>query len=356
MYKNGVITVVRTGEASARNTARKPLFLLLTGAATLCLGALSFSFGLLFLCALALATAMQAVLFRAGRPLLCLVMVLPALALSYLVTGGVLMLFPVASCTVAAFFLARLSRAGESRSATAAVLLAVYAVALIISLALALAAHMQADGQTDILAYLDRTMSEALGGIADLFAETYAELSAVYEKMNVEVVIPTREEIHEALLLFASLLPSLGLLVCALPALGATYILQLVSLLTDERALLTPENRVYRPGALVAGTYLLALPIGFLWGDFRDALCLTCMNVAVFLTPVLAFGALLHAPRVVAFMRRMSFGMVDFIFFLILLIIFIFANMLTALLLMAAVYAIYILKSTFFPGKKNGQG
>ena len=328
-------------------------FLALTLLCTLLCGLLSFSVGLLFLVVLALATAMQAVLLRAGRPVLCLLFLLPALVITYFVSSPV-MLLPVASCTVGALLLSRASAKGEKRSTIAAHLLSCYAVALLLALGIALLLMMLGDGERDLFAYLDRTMQETVDGLTDGFVDSFTRMAEMYERLEIPVTVPTAEEIRETLLFGAALLPSFFLVLCMLPAIAATYLFQLIGLLCNDRRLFTEKNRVYRPGALLAGVYLFALSVFLFWGDIRQAFCLTCMNYTVFATPVFAFGALLQAPKVIAFMRRMSIGALDFTFFLILLIVFLLANMLYALLIMAAIYAVYILKSTCFPRKDGG--
>ncbi len=339
--------------AAAKKLAQSPVFWLLALASLLLCGLFSFSFGFFFLCFLVLATAMQAVLFLGTRPQWPVLLALPSLFLSYVVTGGFSMLLPVASCTAGGLLVAHLLKKGESRSGMARGLLALYALAFFAALLIPFVSHMVADGAQDVLAYLDRTLEGAVDTLATNFLTAYTRMADLYANMDVAFVIPTLEEIRETLLFGLSIGPAFFLCLCALPAIAVTYAVQLVGLCAGCR-LLEKKNRIYRPSALLAGSYLVALPFGLLWGDFRDIFCFVCLNLVVFLTPVMAFGTLLQAPRLFAFMRRMSIGALDFSFFLILLIVFFLSNLLYMLLALAAAYAIYLLKSRFFPKKANG--
>ncbi len=342
----------KTNERHAVCAARKPAFWLTCGGVTLLLGLLSPSYGLLFFCCLALGTAMQAVLYAAGRSYLCFLFALPALVLAYLM-GGVAALFPVVGCTVAASMLSRGVKRGEGRVSLMTGVFAVYAVTLLAVLLLQLTSSMLASGESDLLAYTDRAAGELLAGMVDWYAAQNAKMAAFYEKAGVLVMMPTKEVIREGLLGYAALLPAIFLLVCAVLALVATYLLQLLGLLLEDEQVFSAENRVYRVSPLVAGAYLLALPVGFLLVDIRDPLCLGCRNLAVLLAPLLAYGAVLQAPRLIAFMRRMSAGRLDFVFFLVLLVLFLLANFVYALFILAAAYAIYILKSAITARRKR---
>ncbi len=342
----------KTKQHHAVCAARKPAFWLTCGGVTLLLGLLSPSYGLLFFCCLALGTAMQAVLYAAGRSYLCFLFALPALALAYLM-GGVAALFPVVGCTVAALALSRGVKRGEGRVSLMTGVFAVYAVTLLAVLLLQLTSSMLASGESDLLAYTDRAAGELLAGMVDWYAAQNAKMAAFYEKAGVLVMMPTKEVIREELLGYAALLPAFFLLVCAVLALVATYLLQLLGLLLEDEQVFSAENRVCRVSPLVAGAYLLALPVGFLLVDIRDPLCLACRNLAVLLAPLLAYGAVLQAPRLIAFMRRMSAGRLDFVFFLVLLVLFLLANFVYALFILAAAYAIYILKSAITARRKR---
>jgi hypothetical protein len=325
--------------------------LLFAGGATLLCALLAGYGGLLFLASLALATAMQAVLFRSSRFALNLLFTIPALALAYFITGSFIMLLPVASIPLAGYALARATARGENRAAMAADLTWIFAAAAVVMAAAALLLQMNAAGETDVLSYLDRTVMGALDGLAHEWAALYHSMADLYKSMGIEVVVLSEEVIREALLLLASVLPGLLLCLCYLLGLSATYLLQVVDLLCPSRSLFVKENRLYRPGALLAAAYLIAMPVAFFSGDFRNAFCLVCMNIAVFALPLFAFGALLQAPRLITFMRRMAIGWIDFAFFTVLLCLFILSNALYVLPVLALAYAIYILKSTLSPRK-----
>ena len=342
----------KTNERHEFAAARKPAFWLICGGVTVLLGLLSPSYGLLFFCCLALGTAMQAVLYAAGRSYLCFLFAMPALALAYLM-GGVAALFPVAGCTVAALVLSHRAKRGEGRVSLMAGVFAVYAVTLLAALLMQLVSLMMASGESDLLAYTDRAAGELLAGMVDWYAAQTAKMAAFYEKAGVLVMMPTKEVIREVLLGYAALLPAIFLIVCAALAFGATYLLQLLGLLMEDEQVFSAENRVYRVSPVVAGAYLLALPVGFLFVDIRDPLCLCCRNLAVLLAPLLAYGAILQAPRLIAFMRRMSAGRLDFVFFLVLFVLFLLANFVYALFILAAAYAIYILKSAITARRKR---
>ena len=171
-------------EANFAVWCRNGWFLALTCLCMLLCGLLSFSVGLLFFVVLALATAMQAVLLRAGRPVLCLLLLLPALVITYFVSSPV-MLLPVASCTVGALLLSHSSAKGGKRSTMAAYLLCCYAIALLLALGITLLLMMVADGESDLLTYLDRTMQEAVDGLTDGFVESFGRVVEMYERLEI---------------------------------------------------------------------------------------------------------------------------------------------------------------------------
>lgn len=323
-----------------------PLTLLLCGGVTMLCGLLSTSLGLLFFAALALATALQALSFRCSRFALPLIFTALALLLSYAVGNSCAMLLPVAAIPLAAYCLARTCARGENRATVATSLAGVYATAFLAAAAAVLALLMYADGEQDVLSYLDRTLSQTVDGVAAQLADYYKRMAELYASVGTEIGVIAEADIREMLLTLLSILPALLLSLCYLLGLAATYLVQLSAMLCGNGALFTQQNRAYRPSAWLAGAYLFAMPVAFAWGDFRQAFCLVCMNVAVFSTPVLAFGALKQVPRVFAFMRRMSVGRLDFLFFAVLLCLFVFSYALYALPVLAVAYAIYILKST----------
>ena len=336
--------------------AKAPLSLLLLGSgATLLAGALSGYVGLLFLAALLLATVLQAAFLRFHHRLPCLLVTAAALVIAYALSASFVMLPIIACIPLAAYVLARAGERGENRTGMALGVAGIYVLAVACAAGVALVYQMLADGATDLPAYLDSTMATVVDTLAHEWAALYQETADMYLSIGVEVVALSAEEIRETLLLLAALLPGTVLCACYLLGLVATYVMQLTAMLCQCHTLFTQKNSIYRPSALFAGAYLVAMPITMAWGDFRHAFCLVCMNVAAFTLPLFAFGALLRAPRLFAFMRRMSIGRLDFAFFAVLLCLFVFSYALYALPVMAFVYAFYILKSTISPRKGNGR-
>ncbi|MBQ8351988.1 MAG: hypothetical protein IJY20_08120 [Clostridia bacterium] len=335
--------------------ALSPLVLLLCLAGTLLAGLLSYSLDLLLLAALALATALQAVLYRSRWAWLAPLFTALSLLLSYVVTRSYVLLLPLFSVTVAAFFLARSTARGENRTDAALALTGVYAIALAGAVGIALVLMMRAAGETNLIFYLDRMLETEIAALSDQLAEFYQKAVALYASAEKPLAVLTAEDFRETLLSLLAILPGLALALCYLLSLAATYLLQLVALLCGNSALFAPNNRVYHPSAWLAGAYLVAMPVTYAWGDVRHAFCLVCMNITVFAAPLLSFGVLLALPRLFAFMRRMSVGRLDFTFFAVLLCLFAFSYAVYALPILAFAYAIYILKSTF-SSRKRDQG
>lgn len=332
-----------------------PLLFFFAGVATLLLGLLTYSVSLLFLAAVVFATALQALLFLFGRPAAPIIFTILALGVAWPVAASPVLLLLVFSVLPAAYFLARRLAGGEGRIGMASAPCVVYTVFGIATLFFALLLLMQAEGERDFVAFLDRYIGRQIDSYAASLAGQYATLAQQGSAMGMEMTVPTEETLREAMLLLVSVLPAAALVVAAALGLAATYLVQLFSAFFRNNRLFGMANRLYRPGAWLAIAYLFSLPVALWGGDFRNAFCLVCMNVAVFAMPVLAFGALLQIPRVLAFMHRMTVGRIDFTFFAVLLFLFLFFYAVYLLPALGVIYAFYIIKSTFFPANKVGK-
>lgn len=332
-----------------------PLLFFFAGAATLLVGLLTYTVSLLFFAAVAFATALQTLLFLAGRPAAPVLFTALALGLAWPVAASPVLLLLVFSVLPAAYFLARRLAAGEGRVALVAAPCAVYTVLGVAAAFFALLPLMQAEGEQDILVFLDRFAGQQLDAYAAFLAGQYAAMGQWGSAMGAAVAAPTEEVWREALLLLFSVLPAVVFVFSAALGLAVTYLVQLFSACLGDGGLFSKANRLYRPGVWTAVAYLISLPVALWGGDFRNAFCLVCMNVAVFTMFVLAFGALLQIPRVLAFMRRMAVGRIDFTFFAVLLFLFLFFYIVYVLPALGVIYALYIIKSTFFPKNKVGK-
>ena len=335
-----------------REKGRMPHYVwMLSCVCTLLCGLLSYSFDLLFFFVYVAAVALQAVLLRFSKPWPCLLFTSAAMVISYAVTASYMQLPLLFAMLPAALVLARSTAQGEGRCDTATSLTWVYAVFGCAALALVLLPALGWD-VSDLPASLDRMLADAVDEIVAYMTALHAEAVALYAEMGVQIAPLAAADLREVLVMMASLLPGAFFAFAFVLSLATTYLYQLCATFAGA-GLFTLENVRYRPSAWLAGAYIVSMPIAFFGGNFRHVFCLVCMNLAVFAMPVFAFGVCRLIPQLLAFMQRVSFGKVDFIFFTVLLFFFLVSNAVYVLPVLALAYAIYILKSTFFPRQKR---
>lgn len=335
-----------------REKGRMPRYAcLLSCVCTLLCGLLSYSPDLLFLFTYTASVALQAVLLRFSRPWPCLLLTPAAMVISYAVTSSYMMLFPLFAILPAALVLARSTARGEGRCETATSLTGVYAVFGLAALALMLLVSLNGD-VSDLPAVLERMLAEAVDGIVTRVSALHAEAVALYAEMGVQIAPLAAADLREMLVMTISLLPGAFFALAFILSLVTTYLYQLCAMFAGA-GLFTLENLRYKPSAWLAGAYIVSAPISFFGGNFRHAFCLVCMNFAVFAMPLFVFGVCRLIPRLLSFMRRVSFGKLDFIFFAVLFFLFALSYALYALPALAFLYACYILKGTLFPRQKR---
>ena len=322
-----------------------PVRIFLLAAATILAAALiPTEYALLYGVLLAFSVCLQTMLVRLSYPLLCLPITAVALSFSFLVSGKLFLLVPLVSVPLAALFLARLWRRDEWRTAMADTLTVVFAAAFVLAAVCFLLPLMQADGEGNLLTYLDRTMDKVLTGLSAQAADFLVEINALYPQQQ-QMLVVSQAEIKEIFVAVLALTPGMLLGAMYIFSLAITYLLQLLCGFMDSGCGFSKKNCIYRPSVLLAVAYIFSVPMLYLWGDYRNAFCLVCLNLVAFVTPLFAFGVLCEARSIFSFIRHISFGRIDFIIFSVLLCLFVLFYMGYALPLMATGYAIYLLKS-----------
>lgn len=329
--------------------------LLLAMAASLLLGLLSALPGgeLLVWFVLVFGAAAQAMLFLHGAPLGTL-LPLP------LGTGVALLLgaAPSAAFFILAFYacggvLAFAVRHRVERVATVcclAVTLLLFFVGRVLWDASAAAI---AAGYADLAAYLRDSIDAFRERLVDLYRALWGYESSLYEKLNMTVPPFPEEAMRTYFNQLFSILPALFILLLQALSLVMTYAMQFVSYVRGNSRAFAPTTWPYRIGTVTAGCFLLLVPIALFWGDFSSALYLACLNLFLILTPALAFGEILILPRIFsAYRRAVPHGLGKYFPHLLLVCLLLYSFR-YAVLALAIIYAIGILKNAFARSPKK---
>ena len=207
---------------------------------------------------------------------------------------------------------------------------------------------------SDVVPYLTEKLDAGMDSIASDAYAAFSRLAEVYEETGVKIVVPAPSELRTYLTRSLSLAP--GWIVFSILALSlvATYLLQLLSLLTDkkeEEPLYPAECRVFRLGAMSAIVHLSVMVINFFYCDYSSVVSLTLLNAEAVLSPLFAFGGLGFLPRILHGMRRAEEGRAGYRVWFLLFILLCLMYVSYALLFFGVVYAISILKNAFFAQK-----
>ena len=339
-----------------KNTLRNGSFIYFVALAVAALAALSSSLGLLPYLFFALYAALAcAVLFRLYHPAAAAV----APILSFLVMGAcsgfslatlVLSLFPAA----VGLSMALGVRGGEARLSLTFSAMAPAALVLLAFLLASMIEGAAAAGATDLLAYAKEAYAALCDELVALQLESNAEVAKLLEAYKIPYALPTETEVAAMVSQLLSLMPGAFLALLFALSLLLTYGLQLLATLLGEPRLFDDRHKSYAVGAFVASVYLIVSVITLFYTDYASPFYLVCINTSWVLVLPLAFAALLQVPRLVRFIRRMSYSSFDFAVWMILLVLcvlFYFSRLFT---LLAVWQALHILISILRARKHDG--
>lgn len=311
---------------------------------------LGFSLCLFFSLFAAVATTL---LFRLYHPAAASV----APILAFLIMGaifgfsfGVLLLSFLPSA--AGIALAMSLRRGDNRLSLAiSVTVSVLVVALAYA-ALVLYSGAREAGAPDIFAYLTTLLDGWRDWLVSLQLESYTTIAQMLEAKGIAYTMPTEDTLAALAAQIMSLAPALFLSLSLLLSLALTYAVQLFSLLLDDATLFDSKNGVFGLGPLAAGAYLTVSVITLFYVDFSSPFYLVCISTAWVLAPLFVLSAIFRAPRLFAFIRRMSRGGFDFAVWVILFALCILSYIAQVFVFLAIWQALHILISALRARRK----
>lgn len=318
-------------------------------AVTVMLGILPYLFFSLF------STIACAVLFRLYHPSSAAV----APILSFLLMGALVgfslstLLLSILPAAVG-MTLAMGIRRGDNRFSLTVSSAAVATLILLACAALSLYAAAAEAGANDFLAYLTDTLDTLRAELVALQIESFASVAEIFEARGVAYTIPTEQEISAMIGQVMALMPAALLVLLLLASLALTYGVQLTALLLEDKRLFERRHAVYEPDFTVAAVYLFVTLVTLVYIDFSSPFYLVCINTAWVLSFLLAFGAILKIPRLVAFIRRMTHSGFDFALWLVILLLCAISYLSQLFTVLAVWQAVHILVSAFVARKKNG--
>lgn len=293
-----------------------------------------------------------AALFRLYHPASAAV----APVLSFLLMGALLdfsfttFVLSLLPCAVG-FALAMSLRTGEGRLSTVFSATAAAAVVLVGYLALAL--YEQAGG-ADFVSYVTQTIDTLRADFVTLQMESYAEAAKLLEARGIPYTLPTESALDALAGQMMAMIPAAFTVALLAVSLALTYALQLLSMLFGDKRLFGRANARYTVSPFLAAAYLLVSLVTLFYTDFSSPFYLVCINTGWVLSPILAFAALLKAPQLIGFIRRMSRSTFDFAIWMILLILCAISYLSHLFILLAVWQAIHILISALRSRPKSG--
>ncbi|MBQ8858781.1 MAG: DUF2232 domain-containing protein [Clostridia bacterium] len=291
---------------------------------------------------------------RRGTPF-ALVAAVAYSAVAVLVSGSVVALFLSLAAWAGGLYMAYAVEKGEGRVTTTASISLLYLLILIALAAYLILTGAQAAGESDLWLYVGNQLDRVADEVTASQMQSYEMVFETYEKMGVEVSMPTEGEVHLTVVRVMSLLP--GILVLGLLALALvlTYLTQLAALALASGPRYTPlfrqENRTYRIGTVFSVIFLLVWLVARFWTDFTSPLCLVLQNAALVMTPVMAFGGILGIPAFFRFLLQGTAGNRVSLIWILLFALLCISYLRYAITVFALVYAVYILKNAF--SRKN---
>lgn len=252
------------------------------------------------------------------------------------------------------FALATGLRRGEDRLSLS---IAAAAVSLVIFALLALLALREAAiaaGADDLFAFALSSLDALKEQIIALQMESYAEVAKLLAENGVTYTLPAESAVRALVSQAISLLPAVMILLSLILSIALTYALAGLSRLIGDRRLFDEKNALYTLDPLAAGAYLSLFLVTLFYTDFSSPFYLVCINTVEVLELLFAFGALLQAKRLFAFIRRMSYSKFDFTVWVILLVLCALSYFSTLFTLLAVWQALHILISALRARKKKG--
>lgn len=272
-------------------------------------------------------------------------------AVAVLVSGSVVALFLSLGAWAGGFYMAYAVEKGEGRVSTTASIALLYLLLLAALGACLIFFGAKAAGESDLWLYVDKQLDLVADEVTAVQMQSYEMLFETYEKMGIEVSMPTEGEVHLAVVRLMSLLPGILMLCLLALALALTYLVQLAALASANGARYTPlfrqENRTYRVGATFAILFVLVWLVARFWTDFTSPVCLVLQNAALVMTPVMAFGGILGIPAFFRFLRQGNAGHRVPLIWILLFALLCISYLRYAITVFALAYAVYILKNAF---------
>lgn len=337
------------------NTLRRPtltyflcLFISCIAAASAYLGAyycLFFSF---------FAAVAMTVLFRLYH--FAVAAIAPILA--FLIMGALFGFSPAALLIsfapgLAGLTLASYQRRGENRLSLAVSVSVSVLLVAVAAAALALYGAATEAGEADVFAFLANLIDELKAAFVSFQLESLEAVAKLLDARDIDYTLPTEEALASLASQIMAMLPALVVSLTLLLSVALTYAVQLFSLLLDGTPLYDRKNTVYGLGPLAAGAYLLVSVITLFYVDFASPFYLVCISTAWVLAPLFVLGALFRAPRLFAFIRRMSRGSFDFAVWVILLCLCVLSYISQVFVFLAIWQALHILISALRARRKT---
>lgn len=317
-----------------------------------CLFGFCMPFTLLFgVMAVLLATLTLAVLVRRRGAWAAILSGVLFSAASVLASGRVEALILSFSAWAGGFLLARAVARGDDRITTTVSITSAYLLVLLALGAYALFLSAEKAGQPDLLAHLIATLDGLANDITAAWQALYDEFVVPYVDAETVALLPTEGELHTVVVRLMAITPGILLtMLCAL-SLALTYLMQLTAAMLatggGRAPLFREENRPYRVSWPFAILYLVVFLVSISWVDYTSAVSLVFQNVALVMTPAMAFGGILGLPTVFRLMRIANEGRTSYVIWAVMLVMLSLLYIQYAVYVFALVYAIYILYDAF---------
>lgn len=252
------------------------------------------------------------------------------------------------------FVLATGLRRGEDRLSLSVASTAVSLLVFALLVFLALREAAIAAGGDDLLAFALSVLEDFKAEFVTLQAESHREVAKLLAERGIEYMIPTEAAIAALVSQAISLLPAAIIIFALLISIALTYALSYLARLVGDNRLFDARNAIYSLDPFAAGAYLLLALVLLVWMDFSSPVYLVFVNTAEVLELLFAFGGLLQIPRLISFVRRMSYSRFDFTVWMILLVLCALSYFSTLFTLLAVWQALHILISALRARKKKG--
>lgn len=248
--------------------------------------------------------------------------------------------------------LARSVRGGEDRGSQTLTVSFILILTGVVALLFSLYSGMTAAGKSDLLLYLREQMDGMVAATVSEYENAMemalASLAATNPELAESVKIPSHAELNALFTQIYSFTPAFAVLFAAAFSILATYLLQLFSMLTDERGkepLYSAENRGFSLGVLLSVSYIVTYLINLFWRDYASVISLVLMNAQTVFIFLFAFGGLRYIPRILHGMRRLEGGRPTYLIWFVLFLLLCLCYLSHALFFLGMAHAISILKN-----------